>query len=56
MVVKVNLAGGKIIHATHQPNPPLVEHLAQNRAAFTDFLHHQPYIRLGNLVNKSMIF
>ena len=52
----MNFAGGKVIHAADQADLAVVEHLAQDRAAFADLLHDQPHVRLGNLVHECEVF
>ena len=43
------------MHTAHQPDLPLFKHLAQDRAAVANLLHHQPHIRLGDLSDKLRI-
>ena len=55
-LIKMNLAGGEVVHAADQADLTLVKHLAQDGAAFTDLLHDQAYVRLGYLVHKFKVF
>ena len=56
ILVKLHLAGRKILHAPHPHDLSPVEHVEQNRAALTNFLHYQPHVCFRNGVNELIVF
>lgn len=52
---ETHLAGGEVIHAANQADLMLVEHLAEDGAAFADLLHDVTHVGFGYLVNKGVI-
>lgn len=52
LVIKMNLAGGEIVHAADQADLAVINHLAQDGAAFADLLQDQLHVHLGHLVHK----
>ena len=56
VVVKMNFAGGEIVHAADEADLAAVKHFAQNGAALANLLHHEPHVDFGHLVHKVVIF